>query len=123
MNMQDQVLHHVKLKNGEDLLSYIKYKGNSIELQAPISVQIDPAMGLFAKSWLLLTEGNSILINTDFVIFASKASSKAVDYYEEFMHRILERSQIKQMEEDTEFTSELEELFSALAESRTAIKN
>lgn len=121
--MKDQVLHHVKLKNGEDLLSFVNYNGNQVELHAPISVQIDPSLGLFAKSWLLLTEGNSIMISTDFVIFASKASGKAIDYYEEFMHRIHERSQIKQMEEDSEFTSELEELFAALVESKTAIKN
>jgi hypothetical protein len=87
--MKDQVLHHVKLKNGEDLLSFVNYNGNQVELHAPISVQIDPSLGLFAKSWLLLTEGNSIMISTDFVIFASKASGKAVDYYEEFMHRLL----------------------------------
>jgi hypothetical protein len=121
--MKDQVLQHVKLKNGEDLLSFVAYKGNQVELHAPISVQIDPTLGLFAKSWLLLTDGNSILIPMDFVIFASKASSKAIDYYEEFMHRIHEKTQIKQMEEDSEFTSELEELFAALVESKTATKN
>jgi hypothetical protein len=121
--MKDQVLHHVKLKNGEDLLSFVNYNDNQVELHAPISVQIDPSLGIFAKSWLLLTEGNSVVIATDFVVFASKASNKAVNYYEEFMHRINERSQIKQMEEDSEFTSELEELFAALVESKTATKN
>jgi hypothetical protein len=121
--MPDQVLHHVKLKNGEDLLSFVNHKENQIELYAPISVQADPHHGLFAKSWLLLADDNSVMISKDFVIFACKASSKAVNYYEEFMHRIHERSQIKQMEEDSEFTSELEELFAALVESKTATKN
>lgn len=121
--MTANVLHHVKLKNGEDLLSYVSYKGNHIELQAPISVHLDPTMGIFAKSWLLFTEGNSVTVSSDLIIFASKASSRAVEYYEEFMHRIHEKAQIKQMQDDTEFTNELEELFNALAESRTATKN
>ena len=121
--MKDQVLHHVKLKNGDDLLSYVSYDGNRVELYAPISVHIDPTLGLFAKSWLLLTEGNSVVISADFVIFASKASRRAIDYYDEFMHRLHEKSQIRQFEEDSEFSSELEEMFSAMAESKTATKN
>lgn len=121
--MKDQVLHHVKLKNGEDLLSYVSYQGNQIELHAPISVHTDPTLGLFAKSWLLFTEGNSVMISADLVIFARKASDRAITYYEEFMHRIHERSQIEQMEKDSEFTSDLEEMFAALVESRTATKN
>lgn len=121
--MIDQVLYHVKLHSGEDLLAYIRRDIEYTEVYAPISVNIDPHLGLFAKSWLLLSDGNSALIKNSHILFASKASKRAVEYYEEFMHRIHEREQIKQMEEDTEFTSELEDIFTALAESKTAIKN
>ena len=121
--MQEQVLHHVKLQNGEDLLAYVKRDLGHTELYAPIMVSIDPHLGLFAKSWLLLSEGNSVMLENSYILFASKASKRAVEYYEEFMHRIHERDQIKQMEEDTEFTSELEDIFTALAESKSAIKN
>lgn len=121
--MKEQVLHHVKLHNGEDLLAYIRRDIEYTEVYAPISVNIDPHLGLFAKSWLLLSDGNSAMIKNSHILFACKASKRAVDYYDEFMHRIQERDQIKQMEEDSEFTSELEEIFTALAESKTATKN
>jgi hypothetical protein len=121
--MKDQVLHHVKLKNGEDLLAYVKRNSDNFELYSPISVHIDPTLGLFAKSWLLLTEGNMVVISLDFVVFAAPASAKAVEYYDEFMHRMHEKSQINQMEDDSEFTAEMEEMFAAMTESRTATKN
>lgn len=122
--MKDVELHHVKLQNGEDLLAYARDTGGGYtELYAPIVVNIDPHLGLFAKSWLLLSGGNTVMVKNSYILFACKASQRAVEYYEEFMHRIHEREQIKQMEEDTEFTSELEDIFTALAESKTAIKN
>ncbi len=122
--MKDVELHHVKLQNGEDLLAYSRETGGGFtELYAPIVVSIDPHLGLFAKSWLLLSEGNSVMVKNSYILFASKASKKAVEYYDEFMHRIHEREQIKQMEEDSEFTSELEDIFTALAESKSATKN
>jgi hypothetical protein len=121
--MKDQVLHHVKLHSGEDLLAYVRRDIEYTEVYAPIAVSVDPHLGLFAKSWLLLSEGNSATIKNSHIIFASKASKRAVEYYDEFMHRIHEREQIKQMEEDSEFTSELEDIFNALAESKTATKN
>lgn len=122
--MKDVVLHHVKLQNGEDILAYVReaHTGH-IELYAPIVVNIDPHLGLFAKSWLLLSEGNTVILKDSHILFASKASTRAVEYYDEFMHRLHEREQIKQIEEDSEFTSELEDIFSALAESKTATKN
>ena len=122
--MKDVELQHVKLQNGDDLLAYARETGGGYtELYAPIVVSIDPHLGLFAKSWLLLSEGNSVMVKDSYILFASKASKRAIEYYEEFMHRIHEKEQIKQMEEDTEFTSELEDIFTALAESKTAIKN
>lgn len=123
MIVKDQILHHVKLHNGEDLLTYVRKEAEYTELYAPILVVVDPHLGLFAKSWLLLSEGNSVLLRNTSILFASKASKKAVEYYEEFMHRIQEREQIRQMEEDSEFTSELEDIFTALAESKSATKN
>lgn len=122
--MKDVVLHHVKLQNGEDILAYVReaHTGHT-ELYAPIVVNIDPHLGLFAKSWLLLSEGNTVILKDSHILFACKASTRAVEYYDEFMHRLHEREQIKQIEEDSEFTSELEDIFSALAESKTATKN
>lgn len=122
--MKDVELHHIKLQNGEDLLAYMnELDSRHTEIHAPIMVVIDPHLGLFAKSWLLLSEGNSIVISSSHILFASKASKKAIEYYDEFMHRIHEREQTKQMEEDSEFTSELEDIFTAMVESKSATKN
>lgn len=124
MKMKDAELNHVKLQNGDDLLAFARDTGGGyVELYAPIVVHVDPHLGLFAKSWLLLSEHNSVMVKTSYILFASKASKKAVEYYEEFMHRIHERAEIKKMEEDSEFTNELEDIFTALAESKTATKN
>jgi len=124
MTMKDVALHHVKLQNGDDLLAYARDTGGGYtELYAPIIVHVDPHLGLFAKSWLLLSENNSVMIKASYILFASKASNRAVEYYEEFMHRIHERAEVKKMEEDSEFTNELEDIFTALAESKTATKN
>jgi len=122
--MKNQELFHVKMNNGDDILAYVRDASTGhTELHAPIIVIVDPHLGLFAKSWLLLSDSNSVEVKTDNIIFASKASKKAIDYYEEFMHRIHEKAEIKRMEEDSEFTSELEDIFTALAESKMAIKN
>jgi hypothetical protein len=123
MNMKDKELSHIKMMNGDDILAFTRDLGSHTELHAPIMVQVDPHLGLFAKSWLLLSEANSVSIRKEHIIFASKASKRAVEYYEEFMHRIHERVEIKKMEEDSEFTAELEDIFTALVESKTAIKN
>ncbi len=123
MTMKEQDLLHIKMMNGDDILAFTRDLGSHTEVYAPIVVHVDPHLGLFAKSWLLLSESNSVPVRKEHILFASKASKRAVEYYEEFMHRIHERAEIKKMEEDTEFTSELEDIFTALAESKTATKN
>ncbi len=117
-------LIHVKMKNGEDLLGYLGGQtSESIELITPISIVIDPHVGLFAKSWLLFSELNSVnIFNSDYMFF-SAASRKAIDYYDEFMHKINDSQMQKQVEEDTDFNTELEEVFTAMMESRSTTKH
>lgn len=117
-------LIHVKMKNGEDLLGYLANQSNDkFEIVTPISVVIDPTYGMFAKSWLMLSELNSVWITSDSVLFYSQASKKATEYYDEFMHRVSEKDQRQSIEDDTEFTSELEEIFGAMMESKGSIKH
>lgn len=120
----DQELFHIKLTNGDDILAYMRQLDtSSTELYTPVAVYIDPNFGMFAKSWLLLSDTNSVTIKNSHILFASKASKKAVEYYDEFMHRLHEKAEIRKMEEDSEFTSELEDIFTAMAESKSATKN
>lgn len=117
-------LIHVKMKNGEDLIGYLGENNKGvIELITPISIGIDPAYGIFAKSWLLFSELNSVTIQLADYMFFSAASRKATECYEEFMHKFNEKEQQKQLEEDSEFTSELEDVFTAMMESRSSIKH
>lgn len=117
-------LIHIKLKSGEDILAYLGEETNhKIELITPITVVIDPTYGMFAKSWLLLSELNRVSIDTTNVMFFSAASRKAIDYYDEFMHRVSDKEQRQSVEDDTEFTSELEEIFGAMMESKGSMKH
>ncbi len=117
-------LVHVKMKNGEDLLAYLgEHNDRKIELITPITVVIDPTYGMFAKSWLMLSELNSVTVDSTNIMFFSTASRKAVDYYDEFMHRMVENKQRQSVEDDTEFTSELEEIFGAMMESKSSMKH
>lgn len=117
-------LIHVKMKNGEDVLAYLgEQDTHRIELITPIAVVVDPTYGMFAKSWLMLSELNSITININNIMFFSTASRKAIDYYDEFMHRLAEGAQRQSVEDDTEFTSELEEIFGAMMDSKSSIKH
>lgn len=117
-------LIHVKMKNGEDLLGYLGENAkDAIELITPISISIDPTYGLFAKSWLLFSELNMVTIRSTDYMFFSAASRKATEYYEEFMYNINEKELQKQLDEDTEFTSELEDVFTAMMEARSSIKH
>lgn len=117
-------LVHVKMRNGEDLLGYLGTQNSDyIELVTPISINIDPQFGLFAKSWLLFSEMNSAHITSTDYMFFSAASRKATEYYDEFMHKFSEKEQIQTLEEDTDFSTELEEVFSAMMQSRESTKH
>lgn len=117
-------LVYIKMRNGEDLLGYLASQTDKdIEIMTPISIEIDPQFGMFAKSWLIFSELNTARISTADYMFFSAASTKATEYYDEFMHRLSEREQTKSLEEDTEFNSELEEVFSALMQSRESTKH
>jgi hypothetical protein len=112
-------LVHIKMRNGEDLLGYLASKDDlNIEVITPISIIIDPSLGMFAKSWLMFSEVNAVKISKNDYICFNLANKKAIDYYEEFLHSMNEKEQRSKLSEDSEFTNELEDVFNALAESR-----
>lgn len=112
-------LVHIKMRNGEDLLGYLSSKDDAtIEVITPVSIAIDPSLGMFARSWLMFSEGNTVRISKTDYIFFNIANKKAIDYYEEFLHSMNEREERIRLSEDSEFTNELEDIFTALAESR-----
>lgn len=111
-------LLHIKMKNGEDILAQKDTTANldnEVYIVAPVSIQIDPVHGFFAKSWLLLSEGNTVGISKNDILFCHNASEKARSYYEEFLYRISE----EEPSEDEQYASELEEVFQAMMEAKT----
>jgi len=114
-------LIHIKMKNGEDLLGYlVSSTDHHIEVTTPIAVDIEPSLGFFAKSWLMLSESNSVKLSKEDYMFWSNANKKATEYYEEFMHRLTDRPDTQH---DADYTSELEDVFTALLESKSSIKH
>jgi hypothetical protein len=73
-------LIHIKMKNGEDLLGYlVSSTDHHIEINTPIAVDIEPALGFFAKSWLMLSENNSVRLSKEDYMFWSNANKKATN--------------------------------------------
>ena len=108
-------LLHIKLKNGEDILAQEQSVPceNGVVVTMPISVHMDPIHGFFAKSWMVLSEVNSVTIKTDDIMFCYPASEHGTEYYEEFL---------KQRVSDTmsDDVDELEQMFEAMLESKTS---
>jgi len=114
-------LIHIKMKNGEDLLGYlVSSTDHHIEINTPIAVDIEPSLGFFAKSWLMLSEDNSVRLSKEDYMFWSKANKRATEYYDEFMHRLADKPDDRT---ESEYTNDLEEVFSALMESKASIKH
>lgn len=117
-------LVYVKMKNGEDIIGCLEQLTEAgVEITAPISMNIDPTYGIFAKSWLMFSELNTVWIRKEEYMFCTACSKKASDYYEEFMHNMAEKEQRKKLAEDTDFTSELEEIFGAMMDSKGSTKH
>jgi hypothetical protein len=114
-------LIHVKLKTGTDLLGYLESVSESdIHLVGPVEISIDPNLGFFAKSWLLLSEITSVRIMHSDMYFYSKASEKAFSYYEEFVNRL---NEVSKNNLDHSSINEFEDIFVAMMESNGSIKH
>jgi hypothetical protein len=125
---------NIKLKNGEDLIAiFVNQENDTLTVENPIQIQVDPELGFFAKSWLLLARSNFVTLDKKDIIFYDDASDKAIRYYEDFMQRLGVSAQeeddediddlMSRREEAKESISELEELFTSLLESKVSTKH
>jgi len=115
-------LLHIKLDNGEDLLAKgtVNKQQKTVELHHPITVTVDPDFGLFAKSWMLLSESNSISLSTNKIIYVTNANANAVSYYKQFFDSLAEKQAQQHIEQHTD---DLEDVFTAILESKSSIKH
>lgn len=113
---------NVKTKAGIDIVGVLMQDDSDyVIIENPLEIEVDPREGMFAKSFLLLSEQNSVLLKREDVFYVQYANSKAIEYYEEFLER-LSISNSQTMNED-DYNSDLEELFTSMIESKSSIKH
>jgi hypothetical protein len=69
----------IKLKTGKDLVGIIEHDEEEfVMIDSPLEISIDPVHGMFAKSWLLLSEENSVVLYKEDIYYVQSANNKAV---------------------------------------------
>ena len=115
---------NVKLKSGNDLVGIMQHdEGEFVIIDSPLEITVHPVHGMFAKSWLLLSEENSVVLSKKDIFFVQSANMKAVEYYEEFKERLHRMGEHAELIEEDEYTSELEEMFESMLESKASTKH
>tara|TARA_Y100000389_G_scaffold136888_1_gene134455 strand:+ start:315 stop:674 length:360 start_codon:yes stop_codon:yes gene_type:complete len=119
------MLIHIKMKTGDDLIGNLVNSDNDeVTIENPIQVKIHPVHGFFAKSWLLLSEANSVDLSISDIIFWGEANTRAIEYYNTFSERLTELSNLKSRAEDRqEEYEEIEDVLVAYLESKESIKH
>lgn len=116
-------LVNIKMKSGDDIIAIaIHSDDESITIESPVHMQVDPQNGFFAKSWLLLARSNSVTLDKRDILYIDDASDKAISYYEEFTVKLGLQSTEEMSVPEDDF-SDLEDMFTALLESRTSTKH
>jgi hypothetical protein len=116
----------IKLKNGEDIVAVLTHDEQEfITIENPVSIDVDPEHGFFAKAWNFLARSDMVALSKDDILLFDDASEKAIYYYEEFMrqHEPQKEKTLREYVEDTEYMSELEEMFNAVLENKTSTKH
>ena len=115
---------NVKMRNGDDLIAVLTHDAeDTITIHNPVKIEIDPINGFFAKSWLLFAKSNAVTLDKGDILFYDDASERGIECYEEFMERISKSTDSIFEDTDLEPTSELEDIFTSLLESKTSIKH
>jgi chromosome segregation ATPase len=122
------MLIHIKMKSGDDLIAtFVASNENEVTIENPIQVKIHPVHGFFAKSWMLLSEANSVGLSLNDITFWGEANNKAIEYYDTFAERLTElksmRAQHQTREDTIEQIEEVEDILVAYLESKDSIKH
>lgn len=108
-------LKHVKLKNGTDLIAFIvKNDLGYVTIKDPVQFGFDPNHGIYGIDWLLLSEKTVVELNQSDIFFIQDSSSKAVEFYNQFMGK---HSAVKDQHQD------LKTVLDAILESRSNVKH
>lgn len=116
----------IKLKNGDDLLAYINADdGKSTTISDPMLVKIEPNHGFWVRDWLYLSEVKTATLKGEEIQLIHKASERSNEIYQEYIMSIRDRetNSDRYRQSDDYDTSEFEEIFETLLESKTSIKH
>jgi len=114
----------IKLKTGLDLVGIIEHDEDEfVMIDSPVEITIDPVQGMFAKSWLLLSEENSVVLFKEDIYYVQSANNKAVSYYEDFRARLASPYEDPDIMTEDDYNSDLEDMFQSLLESRSSTKH
>ena len=118
--MQENIVA-LKLHNGTDIVgSLLSETDHHVMVDQPVEMQFGPAIGFYAKSYLLLAEGSAARFRKRDLLLLAPANSTAVEYYDEFRSRLEadedERQAVAEnLDPDTE---DYEEMMLAIHESK-----
>lgn len=112
---------NVKLKNGDDIVAILHADEDEfIVLENPVQIEADPDYGFYARSWLLLSDEEFVSVDRADIFYVHTANDKSIGYYEDFIEKISSR---KGVMTDEEFTTDLEDIFNAIMQSRGSVKH
>lgn len=113
----------LKLKNGSDIVGpLVEEQERHILVSEPVEMQVDPEIGFFAKSYLLLAKGNVARFDKSDLMLMAPANEKAIQYYEEFVGRIHEMDN-QNNTTNSDDIEEVEETMEAILESKSVTKH
>ncbi len=111
---------NIKLKNGEDLIAQLvedHTNAISVKLKAPVKLISELNTGLYAKNWMFHSNEDEVEIQKTDIFFITHANEDSVEWYIEYV----KKNDIS-LEIDSDIDS-LENIFSAMIESKTSIKH
>ena len=112
---------NVKLKNGDDIVAILHSDEDEfVILENPVQIEADPEHGFFARSWLLLSDEDFVTLDKQDLFYIHNASDKSIGYYEDFVEKVTSK---KGVVTDEDFTTDLEDVFNAIMDSRSAVKH
>lgn len=114
---------NVKLMNGNDIVGVLDYEDDDIiRINNPIQVDVHPEYGLFAKSYMMLSNENTCVFYRSEVMYLTDANDKACNYYDSFVKRLHEQLSESNHYSD-EDVHEIEDILVSLEESKSSIKH
>lgn len=111
---------NIKLKNGEDLIAQLMEdhtNHSSVKLKTPIKLVSELDTGIYAKNWMFYANDDEVEIQKTDIFFITHANDESIEWYIGYI-----KSNDIPLDMESDIDS-LENIFSAMIESKTSIKH